>query len=59
MPVEAGLEEGRARLVLNDPPRNLLGPATLEGMLRALARFRDAGAPPLLLASRGKHFSTG
>jgi len=59
MPIESSMDGSLARITLNDPPRNLLSPENLVSMLEALAGFREAGAPVLLLASRGRHFSTG
>jgi len=59
MLLETQVEDGLGVLRLNDPPRNLLRPELLGDILRALERFREEGSPILLLASRGKHFSTG
>ncbi len=59
MKLEVTLNDQGAVLRLNDPPRNMLTPEMLDGTLEALEQFRAAGSPVLLLASRGKHFSTG
>ncbi len=48
-----------ALLTLAAPPRNLLDGALLDALLGALGALAAAGAPPLLLAAEGKHFSTG
>ncbi len=57
--LQVELNSRRALLRLDDPPRNMLTPEMLEGILVGLERFRQAGSPTLLLASTGKHFSTG
>jgi methylmalonyl-CoA decarboxylase len=48
-----------ALLTLAAPPRNLLDGALLDALLAALGALAADGAPPLLLAAEGKHFSTG
>ena len=59
MPLDLRLREDRAELVLNDPPRNLLGPELLGQMLEALDRCEEAASPVLVLRAEGRHFSTG
>lgn len=48
-----------ALLTLAAPPRNLLDPELLGALLSALGALAAEGAPPLLLAAEGRHFSTG
>jgi enoyl-CoA hydratase/carnithine racemase len=45
-------------LTLNQPPRNVLDGKMLTALVAALDKLKT-DAPPLLLKSTGKHFSTG
>ncbi len=59
MPLNLTLRPDWAELELNRPPRNLLDDEMLGALLAALGELEEGAAPPLLLRSRGRHFSTG
>jgi enoyl-CoA hydratase/carnithine racemase len=48
-----------ARIKIDRPPQNLLAPDLLAALLETLDALEAGGAPPLLLAAAGRHFSTG
>lgn len=58
MPLEIKTRSLWTELTLNQPPRNVLDLDFLKAMVCALDQLR-VDAPPLLLRSNGKHFSTG
>ena len=58
MPLEIEARSHWTELTLNHPPRNVLDVDMLSALVKALDDLQ-AEAPPLLLKSTGKHFSTG
>lgn len=58
MPLETQARSHWTELTLNQPPRNELDPDLLQALVFALDQLQSE-APPLLLRSCGKHFSTG
>ncbi len=58
MPLDILARSHWTELTLNQPPRNILDSEMLSSLVDVLDQLRDE-APPLLLRSTGKHFSTG
>ncbi len=59
MSLEIQRSKGWASLRLSCPPRNLLSGEMLSALIAAIDELAGSGAPPLLLCSSGRHFSTG
>jgi enoyl-CoA hydratase/carnithine racemase len=59
MPLKCERGSDWTELVLDQPPRNLLDAAMLAALNETVAELAGGDAPPLLLRSAGKHFSTG
>jgi enoyl-CoA hydratase/carnithine racemase len=59
LPLEIHPRTRWTELILNQPPRNVLDREMLTALVTALDEQAAGGAPPLLIRSTGKHFSTG